>query len=444
MVEEQTGRRKLMLSKEKNDTLCRVEGDAPMGRLMRNYWLPACASSDLVAGGAPKRVKLLGEELVAYRSPNGTVGLIDEYCPHRGASMFLAQNEECGLRCIYHGWLMNGEGRVLETPPEPPESKLKERVKFGAYPVHESGGVIWTYMGEAGKAPPTPDFEFTGLKDDQIIIMRAREEANWAQCIEGVLDSAHSNYLHSNGIKANDVGTNTVLGTKAHLDRPSNDGAPKLDVETTPYGFRYAAIRRPLQNAERDKYIRVTLFVAPCYSIFPAANGWGNMQFFVPEADGSSMFWYVIWKRDGAIDQATRDRYLDNMGLRLGVDVDENQNKFVKRSNNWKQDRAAMMRGESFTGIRGVNIEDIVVHESMGPIYDRTKEHLGSSDLAVIHYRRMMIDAAERYAQTGATPPGLAEPVDYARLHAGEGMIPHSERWQIVMEDGPPEKQAAQ
>lgn len=433
-----------MLSREKNDILCRVEGKAPMGQLMRNYWLPACASSDLVAGGAPKRVQLLGEELVAFRSPDGTVGLIDEYCPHRGASLFLAQNEACGLRCLYHGWVMNGDGKVAETPPEPADSKLKERVKFAAYSVREAGGVVWAFLGERGKEPPPLDFEFTSLPDDQIIIMRAREEANWAQAIEGVLDSAHSNYLHSNGIKPNEVGTNTVLGTKAHLDRPSNDGAPKLEVETTDYGFRYAAIRKPLMEADKNKYVRVTLFVAPCYSIFPAAKGWGNMQFFVPEADGKSMFWYVIWKRDGAIDQATRDRYLDNMGLRVGVDVDENQNKFRNRSNNWGQDRAAMMRGESFTGIRGVNIEDIVVHESMGPIYDRTKEHLGTSDLAVIHYRRMMIDAAEQLVQSGKAPIGMNEPVDYGRLRAGEGMVPHAERWQVVMEDERQSKKAAE
>ncbi len=432
-----------MLSKEKNDTLCRVEGDAPMGRLMRNYWLPACASTDLVAGGAPRRVQLLGEELVAYRSPNGSLGLIDEYCPHRGASLVLANNEDCGLRCLYHGWLVNGDGKVLETPPEPADSKLKERVIFVAYKVHEAGGVVWAWLGDQSKAPPPPAFEFAGLDPSQIIIMRAREEANWAQAIEGVLDSAHSNYLHSGGIKpTEDATANTVLGTKAHLDRPSDDGAPKLDVETTSYGFRYAAIRKPLREADRNKYIRVTLFIAPCFGMFPAAKGWGNMQFFVPEADGKSMFWYVIWKKDAPMTQAERDRYLDNMGLRPGVDVDENLNKFAKRSNNWKQDRAAMMRGDSFTGIKGVNIEDIVIHESMGPIYDRTKEHLGSSDLAVIHYRRMMIEAAEQFAQTGKPQIGFAEPVDHVRLRAGEGMIPHSERWQVVMEDEQPRRAA--
>lgn len=432
-----------MLSKEKNDTLCRVEGDTPMGRLMRNYWLPACASADLAAGGAPRRVKLLGEDLVAYRSPDGSLGLIDENCPHRGASLALANNEDCGLRCLYHGWLMNGEGRVLETPPEPADSKLKDRVKFAAYKVHEAGGVVWAWLGDRSKAPPPPAFEFAGLDPSHVIIMRAREEANWAQAIEGVLDSAHSNYLHSGGIKPTDAANaSTVLGAKAHLDRPSNDGAPKLDVETMPYGFRYAAIRKPLRDADRNKYIRVTLFIAPCFGMFPGPKGWGNMQFFVPESDGKSLFWYVIWKKDGPVTQEERDRYLDNMGLRPGVDVDDNLDKFRSRANNWQQDRGAMMRGESYSGLRGVNFEDIAIHESMGPIYDRTKEHLGASDLAVIHYRRMMIEAAEQFALTGEPQIGFAEPVDHAQLRAGEGMIPHPERWQAIMENELPRRAA--
>ena len=435
-----------MLPKDKNDILCRVEGKAPMGQMMRNYWLAACTSADLVAGGAPKRVKLLGEDLVAFRSPDGALGLIDENCPHRGASMFLAHNEDCGLRCLYHGWVMNAAGRVVETPPEPLDSKLKERVKFNAYTVREAGGVVFAYMGEKGRAPPPLDFEFTALSDDQIIIVRSQEQANWAQCIEGVLDSAHSNYLHSNGIKPNAEleSANTVLGVKGHLDRPSNDGAPKIEIETTAYGYRYAAIRKPFLNADKNKYIRATLYVAPCYGIFPAAKGWGNMQFFVPLSDGSTMFWYVIWKRDGAIDQETRDRYLDNTGLRPGRDVDENQLNIRNRANNWMQDRSAMMGGGSFTGMTGINNEDIAIHESMGPIYDRTKEHLGTSDLAVIHFRRMMIDGAERYAQGGAPAIGLAGPVDYMRLRAGEGMIPHAEPWQVIMDDGPVAKKAAE
>ncbi|MDP4594448.1 MAG: Rieske 2Fe-2S domain-containing protein [Beijerinckiaceae bacterium] len=433
-----------MLPKDKNELLCRIEGDAVMGQMMRRYWMPALRSEDLVAGGAPKRVRLFGEDLAAFRSPDGTLGLVDEFCPHRGASLVLARNEECGLRCIYHGWLMDKDGKVLETPAEGYDSKMHERITFTHYKMREAGGLVWAYMGPAEHEPPLPALEFTRYPDSQIVILRAKEHANWAQCLEGAIDSAHSNYLHSNGIKpSTQVGTITELGKTEHLARPSNDGAPRFDVESMPYGFRYAALRKPIHEADKNKYVRVTLFVAPNSSMIPAAKGWGSVQYFVPIDDHTTMFYYILWKRDGAIDAPTRKRYDENMGLHVGSDMDENFVKIRNRENTWLQDRAAMMRGDTFSGIHGINMEDIAVHESMGPVCDRSKEHLGASDLAVIHFRRMMLDSAERFATTGEAPLGLRAPVDYGRLHTGEGMVPHDERWQMVMEDGAPEPIAA-
>ena len=433
-----------MLSREKNETLCRVEGNAPMGQLMRRYWMPVLSAKDLAAGGAPKRVRLFGEDLVAWRAPDGNLGLIDEFCPHRGASLVLARNEDCGLRCIYHGWLMSAQGKVLETPAEGEDSTMHERITFANYRVAEAGGLVWAYLGPAEEEPPLPNFEFTRYPDTQILHLRARENANWAQCLEGAIDSAHSNYLHSNGIRAsNTVGAVTEHGKGEHLSRPSNDGAPKLDVETMPYGFRYAAIRKPVLDADKNKYVRTTLFVVPNASMIPAAKGWGSMQFFVPIDDHNTMFNYVVWKRDGAIDEATIKQYDANMGLHVGTDLDENFVSIRQRENNWMQNREAMMRGESFSGIHGINMEDIAVHESMGPIYDRSKEHLGASDLAVIHFRRQMIEAAETFAETGRSPRDLRPAFDYGRLRTGEGMVPHAERWQVVMEDETPEPVAA-
>ena len=433
-----------MLPKDKNELLCRVEGNAAMGQLLRRYWMPIAASRDLAAGGAPKRVRLFGEDLAAWRAPDGGLGLIDEFCPHRGASMVLARNEDCGLRCIYHGWVMSADGKVTETPAEPPESKMHERVRFAHYRIREAGGLVWAYLGPAEEEPPLPDLEFTRLREEQVHILRAREHANWAQCLEGAIDSAHSNYLHSNGIRAStQVGTVTEHGKGEHLSRPSNDGAPQLDVETMPYGFRYAAIRKPIRDAEKNKYVRVTLFVVPNGSMIPAAKGWGSMQFFVPVDDHHTMFYYIVWKRDGAIDGETLKKYNANMGLHVGTDLDENFVSIRQRDNTWMQNRAAMARGDSYSGIHGINMEDIAVHESMGPIYDRTKEHLGASDLAVIHFRRQMIEAAEAFAQSGKTPRDLRAAFDYSRLRTGEGMVPHSERWQVVMEDEAPKPIAA-
>ncbi len=424
-----------MLTREKNELLCRVGAEAPMGRMMRRYWIPALMSADIEAGGAPKRVRLLGEDLVAYRSPDGKVGLIDEACPHRGASLALARNEECGLRCLYHGWAMNGAGEVVETPAEPDGSRLKERVKFAAYPVRESGGFVWAYMGPKGHEPPPLDFEFANMPQSHVLVMRSREECNWAQCQEGVLDSAHSNYLHSTGIKPKEglARTEEADINVSQFARPSNDGAPKLEVETQPYGFRYAALRRPMVNPQENVYVRVTLYVAPIFAIFPAPKGWASMQMFVPIDDEHTMFYYVLWKYDSPIDEATRERYLHQHGMRVGIDMDHDFRKIRTRENMWMQDRGAMARGETFSGIFGINVEDFAVQESMGPIYDRSKEHLGASDLAVIHFRRMMLDSLERFMQDGATPVGLDAPVAHARLRSGEGMVPHGTPWQSVM-----------
>lgn len=424
-----------MLSFEKNAVLCQVGADASMGRLMRRYWLPVCLGSDLAPGGAPKRVRLLGEDFVAYRSPDGKVGLIDEACPHRRASLALARNEACGLRCIYHGWVMSSDGRVLETPAEPEGSRIKERVKFPAYPVREAGGFLWAYMGPSGLEPQPLEFEFADLPDSHVLVMRSREECNWAQCIEGVLDSAHSNYLHSDGIKSKAGLSATEEGDIkiAQFERPSNDGAPRIEVEPQPYGFRYAALRRPLKDPHLSTYVRVTLFVAPIYAIFPAPKGWASMQMFVPMDDEHTMFYYVLWKRDAPIDQNTRDRFLDQHGMRVGVDMDESFRKTRTRNNNWLQDRGMMERGESFSGIFGINTEDFAVQESMGPIVDRSREHLGASDLAVIHFRRIMLDAAERL-EAGSSVLGQNEPIEASSLASAEGMVPIGGDWRRVYE----------
>ena len=425
-----------MLTADKNETLCRTGASTPMGQLMRRYWLPVCLAADLVAGGAPKRVRLLGENLVAFRSPDGSLGLIDEACPHRGVSLALARNEECGLRGLYHGWVMNGDGEVEETPAEPEGSRMKERVKFAAYPVRESGVFVFAYMGPPELQPPPLDFDFSDLPASHVIVMRSREECNWAQCIEGVLDSAHSNYLHSDGIKPKgglSITEDTDLKV-AQFTRPSNDGAPRLEVEQQPYGFRYAALRRPMKDPESNTYVRVTLYVAPVYAIFPAPKGWASMQMFVPIDDEHTMFYYVLWKRESPIEEETRERYLEQHGMRVGVDMDEQFRKIGNKDNNWMQDRELMTSGRSFSGIYGINTEDFAVQESMGPIVNRTREHLGASDLAVIHFRRTIIDAAERLAREGAAPVGLVQQVNYKTLASGEGMVPLGADWRRVCE----------
>lgn len=404
-----------MLTREENNLLCKVGRKRAMGQMLRRYWIPAAISADLIADGPPRRIRLLGEDLVAFRDTNGNVGLLDESCPHRGTSLVLARNEECGLRCLYHGWKIAADGRILETPAERTDHSFKDRVRAVAYPVYEAGGFIWAYLGPPGSEPAQPDFAFTTVPESHRMVMTARIEANFMQCIEGVIDSAHSNYLHR---------------SKAILDRPSADGSPEIAVQDTAYGFRYGAIRVPASDPRNSRYVRVTLFVAPFHALFPQPPGWNALQMFVPLDSKTTMFHFVRWS-DVPIDEAERERAYSWSGTQRGVDVDDEYRKTRTRGNTWQQDRDRMRAG-SFSGITGVNNEDFAVQESMGSIYDRRQEHLATSDVAVIRMRRLMLDSVRAFTEKGTAPLGLGERFAYAQLRAEDKLIPVDTSWQTV------------
>lgn len=426
-----------MLTRQENEVLTRVGAGTQMGDMMRRYWLPAILSSEIAEpDGTPKRVRLLGENLVAFRDSEGRVGVMDEYCPHRGASLVLARNENCALQCLYHGWRIDVNGTIVEMPSEPEESDFKDRIKHIAYPVREVGGIVWTYLGPPGTEPQFPDFAWTHLPPEQVNIVKLRLECNWAQGLEGVIDSAHSNFLHSSEIvpssneaKAGGTSRYHTADTSRVLNRPSNDGRPRMETQDTSYGFRYAAIRKPLKDPQINKYIRVSLFGAPFYGFFPTPDNWGAMQAFVPIDDEHTFFYFAQYCFDAPVN---RDALLFQVGARPGIDIDENFRKIRSVENNYLQDREQMKSGKSFSGIFGVNVQDMAVQETMGPIYDRTREHLGVSDVAVIRFRRLMIDAARRFATEGATPPGVQGDVPYSSMRAQERIIPLAEPWQTI------------
>lgn len=420
-----------MLTREENELLCRIGPGTQMGALMRRYWFPAVTSEELTPGGDPKRVRLLGEDLVAFRDSAGNAGLLDENCPHRGASLALARAEGCGLRCLYHGWLIAADGSVLETPPEPEEHQFKQKVRARSYPTREAGGIVWTYMGPPGLEPPFTGFEFCTLPLDHVQTLKIQAECNYAQVIEGVIDSAHSNYLHSDSIKPAQTTDVSVYNQTLLVDRPSNDGKPRIEVKNTRYGFRYAAIRKPTVDPDKRKFVRVTLWMAPFYGMFPAPKGWGNMQAMVPIDDHHTMFYYFKYRYETPISAQERKDHEAWSGFRMGIDIvdDRDYRKVQSRANGWLQDRERMRAG-SWTGISGVNMEDLAVEESMGPIFDRTKEHLGTSDVAVIRMRRLLIDSARALAERGEPPIGLREPVRLDRLRAEEAMLPLDQPWE--------------
>jgi phthalate 4,5-dioxygenase oxygenase subunit len=424
-----------MLTREENELLCRVGAGTPTGKLMRRYWIPALMSDELPPGGDPKRVELLGERLVAFRTAAGDVGLLDENCPHRGASLAIAHVEGCGLRCIYHGWLIDAAGSIVESPAEPDQFHFKDKIKATRYPTREAGGIVWTYMGPPGLEPELQDFEFCSMPPENVAVLKVRVDCNYAQVIEGVIDSSHTSFLHSDSVRyiAN-TANETVYAPDMRLDRPSVDKRPKIEAKNTPYGFRYAAIRDPIVNPEENAYIRVTLWAAPFYGMFPAPKGWGNMQAMVPINDYETMFYYFKYSYDAPISAQDRADHARWSGVEMGVDIidDQRYEKRQNRHNDWLQDREKMRRGESFTGISGVNQQDFAVEESMGRIYDRSKEHLGAGDVAVIRMRRLMIDAA-RAVERGELPLGLGTGVPWGKLRAEEGTYPRSVPWESVL-----------
>ncbi|HEX3059616.1 MAG TPA: Rieske 2Fe-2S domain-containing protein, partial [Usitatibacter sp.] len=186
---------------EQNELLCRTDAGTPMGELFRRYWLPILLSWELPQPDGPQvRVKCLGERMIAFRDTNGRLGLIDEFCAHRGVSLYFGRNEECGLRCPYHGWKYDVTGQCVEVPSEPAESGYCQKIKLKSYPLHEQGGVIWVYMGPAGQEPPFPEFEFATVAPEQTYTSKRSQECNWLQAMEGGIDSSHVSFLHSGAL----------------------------------------------------------------------------------------------------------------------------------------------------------------------------------------------------------------------------------------------------
>ena len=405
-----------------NEILCRVEGGAPMGRLMRQHWLPACMSEEVAEpDGAPVRSRLLGVDLVVFRDSQGRVGVLDERCPHRGASLYFGRNEKCGLRCLYHGWKFDVDGRVLDMSSEPADSRMRN-LKARAYPAREAGGFVWVWMGEAEAVRAFQPPAWAPTASTKISIVKMHAACNWAQVLEGSIDSAHSSSLHSTNMP-----TAEVEGSTATADswlRPSNDKAPRLEVEATDFGFHYAALRRPIRNPETQVYVRTTVFIAPFTVLIPPNDQYNLAQMLVPVDDVNCMFYWIAWHETKGIPQDAWRRFC---AATPGVDLDAQWRKRRTLANDYEQDRARMKAGD-FTGIEGIPTQDMAMWESMGPIADRSRDHLGSSDLAVVQFRRQMVKAAKAVA-AGEPALGTASAHRQLDLASFEGLVPKATDW---------------
>jgi phthalate 4,5-dioxygenase len=414
-----------VLTSEQNELLTRIEGDAPMGRLMRGHcWIPATLSIHLVADGAPRRIRLLGTDYVAFRDTNGEIGFLDEGCPHRNASLVLARNEECGLRCIFHGWKVDVTGQVIEAPTHTPNADaFAAKVRARRYPTVDAGGLIWVWLGDA-EAPPFPHLPFTILPNSHVGVTATNCACNWLQGVEATLDTSHIGTLHKAYMQAysqNDAAS-SIGGTLESL-------APRYDVQHTDFGMDAIGIR-PL--ADGSSYVRTTKWIMPFVSLVPSAPGASGRDadgviFIVsPVDDTHHVLFFGFWANGFEINDG---RYLEVPKAQQAVvgdrpfDVNDFGGFSGGREENWGQDREAMARGH-FSGFTGNLLqEDTVTQISMGPIVDRTREHLSSSDVAIIHARRALLAAVER-VEAGHHPIGDGPPSDLLHCVPTDMVLP--------------------
>jgi phthalate 4,5-dioxygenase oxygenase subunit len=412
-----------MTTVAENDLMTRIEGDAPLGRLMRdNYWIPFAMSDHLQVGAGPLPVRLFGVNYVAFRDVDGQVGFLDELCPHRRASLVLARHEGDGLRCIYHGWKIGASGRVLECPTQTIRAEqFAARVAVDHFPVHEAGGLAWVWLG-GDEPPPFPYLPFAD-EDLYHYWITAKVPCNWLQGLEGSVDSVHAGMLHRSWI-AKSLG----MAEHANLGYALAQAAPTYETELTPYGLRAAALRK---TDDGGTYVRVTEHMMPLVTITPAGSSEPRLGavFVISPVDDTHHLLFFGTVGPTPHSAVTLDQIamqdpdyafdpLDYTGLR------------GDRDNRWGQDRELMQSGH-YTGFgRSLLEEDAAVQTSMGPILDRTKEKLSSSDVAVVQLRRMLLDAVEA-AGAGQLPPGSARSPEPVRFrNAFEALLDEGQRWQ--------------
>jgi phthalate 4,5-dioxygenase len=411
-----------MLSPEDNELISQVGPGTVMGELMRQYWLPAMLSSEVAEPDSePVRIMLLGEQLIGFRDTSGRVGVISNLCPHRGASLFFGRNEENGIRCVYHGWKFDAAGICVDMPNEPAESNFKSRVKANAYPCRERAGVVWAYMGPRETPPPLPDLEANQLPDGQWSASIIQRECNWLQALEGDIDTSHLGFLHLGALEPEDLPTGSFDYYTV------KDRAPRYVALDTPYGAMYGAYR-----AAEPGYLywRVAQFLFPFYTHIPTGLLGREIRTrcWVPTDDTHTMY-FMLSKRpapaaDGKAPSApVRSSFQENTTDWFGRARYE-----ANGRNDYQIDREGQRAKRSFTGLETIHLQDQAVTESMGPVLNRSLEHLGSSDVMVIRVRMRLLEAALAFRDKGILPPGVENPEIY-QVRSGGAFLPEGQDW---------------
>ena len=424
------GAEKAAFTAEENRQLTSVDRGTLIGDLFRQYWIPVLPVSFLEErGGMPRRVKLLGEDLVLFRSGRGEVGLIGAYCSHRLAPLFFGRIEDDGLRCPYHGWKYGPAGRCIEMPNVPPEQQFTEDIHHPGYSCVEEAGIIWTYMGAEQSRPPLPRFEFMQVPEEQRIYRPFRQESNYLQAMEGGIDPTHVMWLHSPYNLSDETIAQSHQPVPQRLANKSGSRTPlAIEIVDTPGGFMYGA-KRPIEDG--SSLWRVNQFIMPFYTM-PPGGKFRLARAWVPMDDTHCIKWDIGWYPTATImatAEAGNKIFFDEEAYAPALSepygfICPKANRFNDYFINWEVHKTRRL------GVPGVNLQDICITENEGPapILDRTKENLCSGDATIVKARRMLLRSARELRERGTIPPGIQDPGVYA-VRGANTVVPDTTDW---------------
>jgi phenylpropionate dioxygenase-like ring-hydroxylating dioxygenase large terminal subunit len=418
-----------MLTREDNDLLTRTGPETAMGQYFRRFWQPVALSRELPEpDGAPLRVNVMGEELVAFRDTQGQVGLVDSRCPHRGASLYFGRNEDCAIRCVFHGWKFDRNGNPVELPNVPADSAYHKTIKLKAYPTREFGEIVWAYMGPPERMPAqVPELEFGLVPESHRYVTKKLQECNWAQSIEGALDTSHFSFLHMPAPSVPSNANPDAPADEKRLRWIREDPLPRFSILEHDVGFVVGGARRA---DGQDRYWRTAQFALPSHSTTPSTLP-GETHFgytWVPIDDGNCWIYTYAWNPERPISDAEREKMKGGHGV-IG-EVDERYIPIRNRSNEYLIDRRNQ-KHITFTGVRGVAEQDAMIQDSQGRIADRTREHLTAADAAIVRFRRTMLGGAKALA-AGREPEAPFRHGSY-RLRSGSWIAAEGVSFEQVM-----------
>ena len=418
-----------MLSAADNETLVRTNAGTPMGEYFRRYWLPVALSREMPEPDSPPiRVKVMGEDLVAFRDTNGRVGLVEPRCAHRGSNLFFGRNEECGLRCAHHGWKYNVEGKCVDMPNVEADAGMRGKTSIKAYPTREYGEMVWAYFGPPEVMPGLPQLEHGLLPASQRYVSKRLQACNWAQSMDGALDTAHFSFLHMPAPKVAANSSANIAADEARIRWLRQDPMPRFTVLEHPVGFVVGGARKA---DGKDLYWRITQFMLPSHSITPSAMP-GEVYYgysWVPVDDESCWIYIYGWHPGRPISDEERAVF-DKGGYGQFAELGPGYVPLRNRTNDYLIDREEQ-KHRSFTGIRGIAEQDTMAQESQGVIADRTKEHLTATDVAVVRFRRLMLKEAKAL-RDGKEPKAAQRPESYC-LRSGGAVLPSDLSFEEVM-----------